>query len=214
VASPAFPLLLVVHGRSGGMIPPELQELAAELEGRRGAPVGVRALTQADPAEPPCGGGALRVVPLLLLPGGHVRRDLPVLMADLRRRCAVPPRRLPFLGAWPCWQRLLAAEAEALAKSTADRRLLLLHHPLEGALAGRYLALLGRRCRAECRPAPYSSLESEETGLAFNRPVLPLALAANRLTEHLEPSLGAAAAPLLQRPALRRQLLAALESLP
>jgi hypothetical protein len=81
-------------------------------------------------------------------------------------------------------------------------------------LAQRYLQHLGRLCAAELRAAPYSSTDSEELALPIRGPVLPLALAANRLTEALAPRLGAAAAPLLERPRLRSALLAALEALP
>ena len=122
-------------------------------------------------------------------------------------------RRWPFLGAWPCWQEALAREVEALAGLGGRPRLL--HHPLEGSLAGRYLRHLERRCAAPCQAAPYSSTDAEELALAIRGPVLPLALAANRLTEALSPRLGpAAAAPLLERPRLRQALLEALEALP
>lgn len=211
-ALPAAPLLLVVHGRAGGLVPLELQELAAELERRRGAPVALRALTDPAPAPPPQGARPLGVVPLLLLPGGHARLDLPPLVAALRRHG--PVRRWPFLGAWPCWQRALAEEVEAL-EGLGSGRPRLLHHPLEGVLAGRYLRHLERRCAAPCQSAPYSSADPEELALAIRGPVLPLALAANRLTEALSPRLGpAAAAPLLERPRLRQALLEALEALP
>jgi len=208
---PAAPLLLVVHGRAGGVVPAAWRQLAAELERRRGAPVALRALTDPAPAPPPQGARPLGVVPLLLLPGGHARLDLPPLVAALRRHG--PVRRWPFLGAWPCWQEALAREVEALAGPGGRPRLL--HHPLEGALAGRYLRHLERRCAAPCQAAPYSSTDAEELALAIRGPVLPLALAANRLTEALSPRLGpAAAAPLLERPRLRQALLEALEALP
>jgi hypothetical protein len=54
----------------------------------------------------------------------------------------------------------------------------------------------------------------EESLLTQQGPVLPLALAANRLTEALTPRFGEAAAPLLSRPALRQVLLEQLEALP
>ena len=210
---PAAPLLLVVHGRAGGVVPAAWRQLAAELERRRGAPVALRALTEPDPGPPPRGSRPLGVVPLLLLPGGHVRHDLPEIVAALRRDG--PLRRWPFLGAWPAWRQALAAEAAALATAAGGGRPLLLHHPLEGPLARRHLRELGRLCAADVLAAPYSSADPEELALPIRGPVLPLALAANRLTEALAPRLGpAAAAPLLERPRLRSALLAALEALP
>jgi hypothetical protein len=216
-ASPATPLLLVVHGRAGGRIPTELHDLAAELQERRGAPVTLHALSAGPlaalgPAELGPAEHGLALVPLLLLPGHHVRRDLAVIAAALARRG--PWRRWPFLGAWPLWQRALAEEARGLAAAAGGAQPRLLHHPLEGELARRYLALLARRCAAECLPVPYSSATATEAPLLIQRPVLPLTLASSRLSEALTPSLGPAAAPLLARPRLRRALLSLLETLP
>jgi len=87
----------------------------------------------------------------------------------------------------------------------------MLHHPLEGALAQRYLIHLGRRCGARCVAAPYSSAENEEPPLANDGPALPLALAANRLTET---GGGLYGPPLLARERCRNALVKALEALP
>jgi hypothetical protein len=214
----ASPLLLLVHGRSQGLIPEGLQALAAELQQRRGAPVLLRALSESGPLLLPSLQQTLWLVPLLLLPGEHVRHDLPRLRRELRSRIGL--RVLPFLGAWPGWQQGLAAELAALTDAATDAGRvpappLLLHHPLEGHLAPRYLEHLQRRLGCRCLAAPYSSADSEEPPLAIDGPVLPLALAANRLTERLEPRLGRVqAAPLLERPRLRQLLLEQLAALP
>lgn len=201
----------MVHGRSGGSIPPELRALAADLAGRRAAPVWLQALTApeaplpppADALDPP-----LTLVPLLLFPGGHVRRDLPALASALGR--GRPLRRLPFLGAWPLWQAALAAEVGDLPPG--DGPPLLLHHPLEGSLGQRYLALLARRCSGRCQPAAAAAGQAQ---LGPSQPFLPLALAANRLTDELAAlGLGPAARPLLARSRLRGALAAALQALP
>jgi hypothetical protein len=242
----ATPLLLLVHGRSGGAIPAELTALAADLEDRRAAPVLLQALTAAAPPALPASlsGSPLTLVPLLLLPGTHVRLDLPAVAAHWRRQG--PLRRLSFLGAWDVWQQALADEVAALqalsrlpiAKSAADGAggstvsaehrsgplgfpgsanlpaipiPVLLHHPLEGALAQRYLNHLGHRCGARCVAAPYSSAENEEPPLAIDGPALPLALAANRLTET---GGGLYGPPLLARERCRSALVKALEALP
>lgn len=208
-ASPARPLLLVAHGRSGGQLPEELLALAAELERRRGAPVRLQALTAAQPPAPEelLAVGAdrgLTLVPLLLLPGGHVRHDLPAIVRQWRRHA--PVRAWPFLGAWPCWQQALRQELQALGPGA-----LLLHHPLEGPLPARYLAQLERACGGRCRATPYSAEHLAELQLTLSAPALPLALAANRLTDQLGDRVGP---PLLQRPVLRALLLDQLEALP
>jgi hypothetical protein len=210
-ALPVSTLLLLVHGRGDGFIPPDLRSLAAELEQRRGAPVRLRALTDSNPLLLERPGDPLSLIPLFLLPGGHVRHDVPAIATALRRQG--PVRVLPFLGAWPCWQRALAFE---VAQGATDRaRPRWLHHPISGPLAVRYLAHLERVTSATCIqiPGDYGdlvALAGEQQGV-----FMPLCLGASRLSEGLAPLLGeAAAAPLLARPALRERLLRALEVLP
>ena len=212
---PIRPLLLLVHGRAQGEIPAEILSLAAELGERRGAPVLLRALTDSQPAELPTLEHPLGLVPLLLLPGEHVRHDLPRLRLELRPSSGLWV--LPFLGSWPVWQRALAAE---LSRQVADQPSppssppLLLHHPIASPLGLRYLRLLASITGATPQEAAYSSERFEVSLLTHQGPVLPLALAANRLTEALTPRFGEAAAPLLSRPALRQVLLEQLEALP
>ena len=209
-ATPAQPLLLVVHGRAGGQLPAELVALAAELECRRGAPVRLQALSAAVPpaaTELLQPGQVLGLVPLLLLPGGHVRHDLPAIVRHWSAFARV--QHWPFLGAWPRWQAALATELAGLA--TQDARPLLLHHPLEGPLAARYLTSLERRTGAHCVATPYSADHLAQLKLTLAAPALALALAANRLTDQLAEQVGP---PLLQRPGLRQLLLAELEALP
>lgn len=229
---PPTPLVLLVHGRQGGVIPAELQALAAELSQRRGAPVLVQALTAEAPEADASFWAAARraegfsLVPLLLLPGGHVRRDLPAIAAAWRRRtraagpstaAAVPLRRLPFLGAWPSWQRALAIQlAQAAAEHGAQP--LWLHHPLEGTLPQRFLHHLAAVLGAEGLAAPYTAAAAE-LGLEGRGPLLllPLTLAANRLSESLTmgtPPPIRVLPPLLENPALRQALMVALEHLP
>ena len=146
----ATPLVLVVHGRAGGLVPRALRELADDLQVRRQAPVVLQALTAAClPAPDSLGRGLRTLVPLMLLPGGHVRVDLPAIAAHWRSWG--PVRRVPFVGAWPSWQRVLAAE---LAGGPDP---LLLHHPVHGALAQRYLDFLATQTGSRLVPAPYST---------------------------------------------------------
>ncbi|MFM9109417.1 MAG: CbiX/SirB N-terminal domain-containing protein [Prochlorococcaceae cyanobacterium] len=215
----AEPLLLLVHGRAGGIVPPELETLAEELAARRSAPVTLRALTATTATTPPPPRASphrasrpLALVPLLLLPGGHVRHDVAPLLADLRRHGSV--RRWPCLGAWPAWQAALAAELAGLT-TTAGGAPQLLHHPLEGGLAARYLAHLAHRTGAQLLAAPYGAAAGTLAALVGSGPAIPLALASCRLTETLADLAGPTLAqPLLTRPALRGALLDLLEALP
>lgn len=206
----ATPLLLVVHGRAGGVVPAELTQFADELAGRRGTPVFMQALT-APVAREPAALPALTLVPLMLLPGTHVRQDVPAIAQHWRRLCAV--RRLPFVGAWPAWQQALRDELAVLHQggNSAVVGPLLLHHPLEGTQGARYLRHLAQVTGAQCQPTPYSAEQLEALALTLDAPALPLALAANRLTDRLGSRVGA---PLLQRTRFRQVLLQRLEALP
>ena len=210
-ALPASTLLLLVHGRADGVIPPDVRSLAAELERRRGAPVRLRALTDPSPLAPEPLGDPLSLIPLFLLPGGHVRHDVPALAIALRRQGSV--RILPFLGAWPCWQRALASEVAAGAGDGWRPRLL--HHPIAGPLAVRYLAHLERVTGAACIQTPVSHGDLAILAGDHRGGLIPLSLGSSRLSESLAPLLGeVAAAPLLARKAMREGLLQALEVLP
>ena len=227
------PLVLLVHGRRGGVIPGEVRALASAAEQRRGAPVLLQALT----AEPPqASAGFLNaaqqaqmvtLVPLLLVPGGHVRVDLKAISADWRRRLAsqqgVSLQRRSFLGAWPAWQQLLAAQLHQVA---GGRPCCWLHHPLDGELAHRYVALLSQVLGYPGVSAPYSAAMDQLGPVAANSTVVqPLTLAANRLTESLgasvmrQPENGCdgrvqVLPPLLQQLEVREFLLTSLEALP
>lgn len=199
-------LLLLAHGRAGGLAPAELSSLADELGRRRGGRVFLQVLTDPDAvaaADP----APLTLVPLFLLPGEHVRHDVAV-VADAWRRRGWPLRRLPYLGAWPAWRQGLA---QALAEQRAlGREPLLLHHPLSGPLACRHGAALTRRLGVPCRPWDGAEAEGAAAymeGQPSTVPV-PLALATNRLTEAL------AAPPLLLQPRFRILLLEQLLHLP
>ena len=199
-------LLLLAHGRAGGLAPAELSSLADELGRRRGGRVFMQVLTDPDAvaaADP----APLTLVPLFLLPGEHVRHDVAV-VADAWRRRGWPLRRLPYLGAWPAWRQGLA---QALAEQRAlGRQPLLLHHPLSGPLACRHGAALTQRLGVPCRPWDGAEAEGAAAymdGQPSTVPV-PLALATNRLTEAL------AAPPQLLQPRFRILLLEQLLHLP
>ena len=199
----ANPLVLIVHGRAGGELAPEWPVLARELERRRGAAVLLQPLTAPEalqPAERPWPPqGPITLAPLLHLPGGHVRDDLPQLAAAWRRRR--PVLRLPFLGAWPQWQQALAAELASLI-AVHGAPLHLGYHPVRGQLPQRYLEHLARQLGPGVVLAPYSAAQLPPGALVRTGPPLTLALAA------------ANEGSLLRRPGLRRALLELLEALP
>ena len=220
------PLLLVVHGRHGGLVPPVYGELAQTLAERRGAPVLIQALS----GEPPEASGRfwwagrqagqVTLVPLLLFPGEHVRRDLPLLAATWRARAPLCLRRRPFLGAWPAWQALLREVlAEAAAAAGHPHGRLALHHPLQGPLPARFLRHLEQVLGWPLLAAPYQQEPAAwATQLGDAALLAPLTLAANRLSESLNmgtmASPTAVLPPLLDLQPVREFLLASLEALP
>lgn len=213
-------LLLLAHGRAGGLAPAELTDLVDELARRRGGRVMLQLLTAADDggswaaAEVPA---PLTLVPLFLLPGEHVRHDVAAVAAAWRRR-GWPLRRLPYLGAWPAWQQGLA---QALAEQrSAGLSPLLLHHPLSGPLAGRHGEALTRWLGVPCRPWDGAGAAGAAAYMEGQSPMVPvpLALATNRLSEALAAHPSAVSAPcwppLLQQPRFRSLLLEQLLALP
>ena len=186
------PLLLVVHGHAGGAIPQVITELLSDLIEARQAPVWLQALT-ADPVELPPG-QSLLLVPLLLTPGSHARRDVPGIRDRLRRDghqvCS-----LPFLGAWGPWlEHLRSLGAPSV-----------LHHPLRPGVADRYLSALSRYLGVPC-------LSADRSGPS-DAAALPLALAPNRMTAHLRTEESPCLA-LLERAATRQFLFNLLLDLP
>ena len=221
------PLVLVVHGRQAGEIPEVLHQLAAELERRRAAPVLVQALTAAAPEGDgrfwlaARRAGAITLVPLLLLPGGHARSDVPAIGRHWRQRATAELAaemviwRLPFLGGWPQWQHLLAG---LWAERAGDRPLVWLHHPLQGALSARYLNHLAAVVGHPGVPASYSDPRAALATQPQSPAVLaPLTLAPNRLSESLNMGGFSASAevlpPLLDLATVRDFLLTQLEAL-
>jgi hypothetical protein len=205
-------LRLVVHGRRGGEIPSCWLELADAVACRRQAPVLLEALTAAEPAQ--TRGLSLTsdpehewLVPLLLLPGSHVRSDLPQIRQRLRE-AGTSITLLPFLGAWPYWRdllgRWLTSPDDGVVPSQA-----VVHHPVRPGLADRYLKLL--QSQLGCPLVPADQWEVFETEHPGYQP-RPLALAPNRMSEALRQAGGSPA--LLEVPLVRSGLIDLLAALP
>ena len=195
-------LHLVVHGRSGGVVPDCLASLANLLAQRRSAPVQLEVLTAEQPVS------ALPksswIVPLLLLPGAHARTDVPAIRNRLRGAGA-RVRLLPFLGSWITWWN-----AVLLALPVSERRdAVLVHHPLRPGLADRFLVMLSSRLALPL--VAFDDWPEFQQHNPCARP-LPLTLAPNRMTEALSEAGGLP--PLLEHPPTRQALIDLLVSLP
>ena len=201
------PLLVVVHGHRGGLVPEVLQQLLDSVALHRGAPVWIQALTADALHLPPQ--AALWLVPLLLTPGSHVRFDLPALRQRLKDE-GHGVKVMPFLGSWPAWirhLRTLAQDLDAVA---------VVHHPLRPGLADRYLSALSLDIdrpliSADRLTGDFHSSQSGTTN--HHGPFLALALAPNRMTAQLGATYDGTAA-LLDHPASRQHLFNLLTRLP
>ena len=195
-------LHLVVHGRSGGVVPDCLASLPDLLAQRRSAPVQLEVLTAERAVS------ALRqpawIVPLLLLPGAHARTDVPAIR-DRLRGGGGSVKLLPFLGGWSFWWNAVLS-----ALPLRDRRnAVLVHHPLRPGVGDRFLTMLSSRLALPLVPFDAWPVFQQRHPRACP---LPLALAPNRMTEALSEAGGLP--PLLQHPPTRQALIDLLVSLP
>ena len=195
-------LHLVVHGRSGGVVPDCLASLPDLLAQRRSAPVQLEVLTAEQPVS------ALPqsswVVPLLLLPGAHARTDVPAIRNRLLGAGA-SVRLLPFLGSWGNWWNAVLAALPASERADA----VLVHHPLRPGVADRFLTMLSSRMALPLVPFDACPAFQQLHPRAWP---LPLALAPNRMTEALSEAGGLP--PLLEYQPTRQALIDLLVSLP
>ena len=203
-AGRAVGLRLVIHGRSGGVVPPCLQQLLVAVSERREAPVEFEVLTAEHPKPARCDSQWL--VPLLLLPGSHARCDVPQIRDRLRGE-GVAVKSLPFLGSWEFWWLLMSRWIADVA--TQHPSLALIHHPLSPGLSDRFLTSLYRRI--DLPVVPFDRWDR----FALDHPnmtPLPLSLAPNRMSEALRQAGGLPS--LLEDPELRQGLIHCLAALP
>jgi len=195
---------LVIHGRSGGLVPPCLQQLVGAVAAFRAAPVELEVLTSEHPA--PVQSDSQWLVPLLLLPGSHARSDVPQIRQRLMAE-GVDVKSLPFLGSWDCWWVLMSDWIEGVAAKHPS--LALVHHPLRPGLSDRFLRALQRRF--DLPVVPFDAWDQ----FASDHPdvvPLPLSLAPNRMSEALRQAGGLPS--LLEDPQLREGLIHCLALLP
>ena len=200
----ATALRLVVHGRSGGLVPPCVREISVAVAESRAAPVELEVLTADVPTPAQCHSQWL--VPLLLLPGSHARSDVPVIR-DRLRSDGVVVKPLPFLGSWECWWVLMSRWIEVVVAQ--NRSLALVHHPLRPGLSDRFLMSVQRRFGL---PVVAFDVWDQFANNHPNMVPLPLSLAPNRMSEALGQAGGLPS--LLEVPELRQGLIDCLAALP
>ena len=195
-------LRLVVHGRSGGVVPGCLCTLGEELKSIRQAPVQLDVLTSEESLRDL--NSPVWLFPLLLWPGSHVCSDVPAIRAHLQDY-GVKVTMLPFLGALPQWW---SAVMTALAPELSAQSVLV-HHPLRPGVADRFLTMLASRLALPL--VAFDAWHEFQQRHPRARP-LPLTLAPNRMTEALSEAGGLP--PLLEHPPTRKALIDLLVALP
>ncbi len=204
VAGRVAGLRLVIHGRSGGVVPPCFKDLLMAVRDIREAPVELEVLTAEQPEPVRC--DCQWLVPLLLLPGSHARCDVPQIRDRLRRE-GVVVKPLPFLGSWEFWWLLMSGWIADVAAQHPS--LALVHHPLRPGLPDRFLTSLQRRFALPLVPFDrWDRFAVEHPNVV----PLPLSLAPNRMSEALRQVGGLPS--LLEDPFLRRGLIDCLAALP
>ena len=193
---------LVVHGRSGGVVPESLIEFHQALQQRRQAPVQLEVLTADSPPVSPEQPSWL--VPLLLWPGSHARADVPEIKNRMQREGA-EVSLLPFLGSLQWWWTLVA---EALQPFAAQGSVLV-HHPLSSEEADRFLLELSQRMGLPL--LSFDDWSDYQKSHPEAHPLM-LALAPNRMTEALSEAGGLP--PLLDLALIRQGLIDLLAALP
>ena len=201
-----YGLRLVIHGRSGGVVPPCFQELLIAVGERRKASVELEVLTAESPKPARRDCASQWLVPLLLLPGSHARCDVPQIRDRLRGE-GVAVKPLPFLGSWEFWWFLMSRWIADV--SVQHRSLALIHHPLMPGLSDRFLTSLQRRF--DLPVVPFDRWDRFVVDHPTMVP-LPLSLAPNRMSEALRQAGGLPS--LLEDPVLRQGLIHCLAALP
>ncbi|WP_320675825.1 DNA mismatch repair protein MutS [Prochlorococcus sp. MIT 1300] len=171
------PLHLIVHGRPGGFVESCLMDLASSLRSRRGSSVVVEALT-AD-SLPITSSKSAWLIPLFLLPGHHVRHDVP-LIRDRLHHLGVKVNLLPFLGAWYSWNRLLL---EFLTSKVCHGSVALIHHPIRQGLGDRYISSLKQFLKTQI--IPFENWNSYDLLTKKQYYPIPLALAPNHMADSM-----------------------------
>ncbi len=169
---------LIVHGSSDGRPHPLIKSIAMGLENIRGVPVEIEVLTSKKSME--SSSDSIWLVPLLLLPGSHTRKDVPLIASRLRTQ-GVNVGILPFLGALKSWLYILR---HLIQIEFQDEPICFTHHPVKNHLFNRYTDYLSKELNAPVIPInDWDSFNSAHK-LCFSP--IPLFLSPNKISSCLE----------------------------
>ena len=165
---------LIIHGSKKGFVHPIMNIIVDEVQKRRGKLVELEVLTensyQASRSK------FIWLVPLFLLPGTHVRIDVPLIRNRLKKEL-INTKLTPYIGSWNKWINILIQMIKVEKKSVNP---VLLHHPLRSKIASEHMQYLGNRLGVKTAswtewdkflekpsmnysPIPYTLLPTEKT---------------------------------------------------
>ena len=95
---------LIIHGSKNGFVHPIIDIIINEVQKRRGKLVELEVLTentyQASTSN------FIWLVPLFLLPGTHVRKDVPLVRNRLKNEL-INTKLTPYIGSWNSWINII-----------------------------------------------------------------------------------------------------------
>ena len=128
----------VVHGSADGTPHPLIKSIAMEVQKIRKLPVDIEVLTSKKIDDSSL--DSIWLVPLLLLPGSHTRKDIPFIASRLRSQ-GLKVGILPFLGSLRYWALILR---HLVNVETHVDPVVFVHHPIKNKLSKRYTEYLSK----------------------------------------------------------------------
>ena len=130
---------LIIHGSKKGFVHPIMDIIINEVQKRRGKTVELEVLT--ENSYQVSKSKFIWLVPLFLLPGTHVRKDVPLIRNRLKNEL-INTKLTPYIGSWNNWINILSEMIKVEKKSVIP---VLLHHPLRSKIASDHMQYLGNR---------------------------------------------------------------------
>ena len=130
---------LIIHGSKNGFVHPIIDIIINEVQKRRGKLVELEVLT--ENSYQASTSNFIWLVPLFLLPGTHVRKDVPLIRNRLKNEL-INTKLTPYIGSWNSWINILIEFIKEEKKLVTP---VLLHHPLRSKIASDHMQYLGNR---------------------------------------------------------------------
>ena len=131
-------LHLLVHGSKGGEIHSSLISTLDQLKRYKNRSVSIEALTQEVPPQVEVGKKSMLLVPLFLLPGTHVRSDVPKILKRFQDD-GKNIKLFPFLGSFRPWLSLIG---NWINNHSPFDKPALIHHPVSSDTSSVFLKSL------------------------------------------------------------------------